>query len=206
MSIVRFYWTCSIPLWGLAFGLHARRTRTGRRRRSAGTNSPVDCWLARGRVPGECGGQQGLTGGSLTESVGLLFCCYSPGRRVGSDGDLNSCGGGGRRRSVPAGTQAFRQNCPHRKRSPARRGCVSFFCPAGGREGRAEGGKASFVGRIAQEHAWKTGNSNIKAGICDKKTKRKVGTENLPGPGIYGRIKSTKRTPSGPHNEKKRRR
>ena len=61
-----------------------REPQPARRRRSAGTNSPVDCWLARGRVPGECGGQQGLTGGSLTESVGLLFCCYSPGRRVGA--------------------------------------------------------------------------------------------------------------------------
>ena len=37
---------------GFAFGLHARRTRTGRRHRSAGTNSLADCWLARGRVPG----------------------------------------------------------------------------------------------------------------------------------------------------------
>ena len=88
-----------IPLWGLAFGLHARRTRTGRRRRSAGTNSPVDCWLARGRVPGECGGQQGLTGGSLTESVGLLFCCYSPGRRVGA----------------PSGTRTARARRPLRR-------------------------------------------------------------------------------------------
>ena len=35
----------------------------------------------------------GPDGGSLTESVGLLFCCYSPGRRVGADGDSNSCGG-----------------------------------------------------------------------------------------------------------------
>ena len=61
-----------------------RAPQPARRRRSAGTNSPVDCWLARGRVPGGCGGQQGLTGGSLTESVGLLFCCYSPGRRVGA--------------------------------------------------------------------------------------------------------------------------
>ena len=26
----------------------------------------------------------GPDGGSLTESVGLLFCCYSPGRRVGA--------------------------------------------------------------------------------------------------------------------------
>ena len=40
-----------IPPWGFCFGLHARRARTGRRRRSAGTNSPADCWLARGRVP-----------------------------------------------------------------------------------------------------------------------------------------------------------
>ena len=57
-----------VPPWGLAFGLHARRTRTGRRRRSAGTNSPVDCWLARGRVPGGCGGQQGLTGAALRKA------------------------------------------------------------------------------------------------------------------------------------------
>ena len=149
----------------------------------------------------------GPDGGQPYGKRRAAFYCYSPGRRVGaSSGTRTAAETAARRRILPLGAQAFRQNCPHRKRSPARRGCVSFFCPAGGREGRTEGGKASFVGRIAQEHAWKTGNSNIKAGICDKKTKRKVGTENLPGPGIYGRIKATKRTPSGPHNEKKRRR
>ena len=53
--------------------------RPGRQKR------PCGAFLERGRVPGGCGGQQGLTGGgSLTESVGLLFCCYSPGRRVGA--------------------------------------------------------------------------------------------------------------------------
>ena len=49
-----------VPPWGFSFGLYARRTRTGRRRRSAGTNSPADCLLACGRVPGEVyGGQLG---------------------------------------------------------------------------------------------------------------------------------------------------
>ena len=99
-----FLYTVSVSRrGGFAFGLHARRTRTGRRRRSAGTNSPVDCWLARGRVPGECGGQQGLTGGSLTESVGLLFCCYSPGRRVGASSGTRTARAG-RLTSRPAKT------------------------------------------------------------------------------------------------------
>ena len=50
-----------------------------RRHRSAGTNSPVDCWLARGRVPGEWERKQSVPGvemlplRSLTESVGLFF-------------------------------------------------------------------------------------------------------------------------------------
>ena len=50
-----------------------------RRHRSAGTNSPVDCWLARGRVPGEWEREQNVPGvemfplHSLTESVGLFF-------------------------------------------------------------------------------------------------------------------------------------
>ena len=34
----------------------------------AGKISPVDCWLARGRVPGGCGGQQGLTGAALRKA------------------------------------------------------------------------------------------------------------------------------------------
>ena len=73
-----------IPPWGLCFWLHARRTRTGRRHRSAGTNSPADCWLARGRVPGECRGRQSVAGVAilllhgLTENVGLFFCCNNP--------------------------------------------------------------------------------------------------------------------------------
>ena len=53
-----------------------REPQPARRRRSAGTNSPVDCWLARGRVPGGMWRSAGPDGGSLTESVGLLFCCY----------------------------------------------------------------------------------------------------------------------------------
>ena len=50
-----------------------------RRHRSAGTNSPVDCWLARGRVPGEWERKQSVPGVemlplyNLTESVGLFF-------------------------------------------------------------------------------------------------------------------------------------
>ena len=50
-----------------------------RRRRSAGTNSPADCWLARGRVPGEWERSYGGTGAevlplhNLTQSVGLFF-------------------------------------------------------------------------------------------------------------------------------------
>ena len=90
----------------------------------------------------------GSDGGSLTESIGLLFCCYSPGRRVGADGDLNSCGGGGRRRILPAGAQAFRPNCPHRKRSPARRGCVSFFCPQAGGKGGQKAEKRLLLGGL----------------------------------------------------------
>ena len=61
-----------------------RKPQPARRRRSAGTNSPVDCWLARGRVPGGMWRSAGPDGGGLTESVGLLFCCYSPGCRVGA--------------------------------------------------------------------------------------------------------------------------
>ena len=50
-----------------------------RRHRSAGTNSPVDCWLARGRVPGEWEREQSVPGvemlplRSLTENVRLFF-------------------------------------------------------------------------------------------------------------------------------------
>ena len=71
-----------------------------RRHRSAGTNSPVDCWLARGRVPGEWEREQNVPGvemfplHSLTESVGLFFYCYNPGSRAGAPSeDENSCGG-----------------------------------------------------------------------------------------------------------------
>ena len=61
-----------------------------RRHRSAGTNSPVDCWLARGRVPGEWEREQNVPGvemfplHSLTESVGLFFYCYNPESRAGA--------------------------------------------------------------------------------------------------------------------------
>ena len=50
-----------------------------RRHRSAGTNSPADCWLARGRVPGEWEREQNVPGVemlplySLTENVRLFF-------------------------------------------------------------------------------------------------------------------------------------
>ena len=60
--------------------MHARRTRTGRRRRSAGTNSPADCWLARGRVPGEVPGQQRAAGVEPCGNAGLFFCCSIPER------------------------------------------------------------------------------------------------------------------------------
>ena len=50
---------------------------SGCRGRSAGANSPVDCWLERGRVPGECGGQQDLVGDahSVSRCGGLLLVC-----------------------------------------------------------------------------------------------------------------------------------
>ena len=72
-----------------------------RRHRSAGTNSPVDCWLARGRVPGEWEREQNVPGvemfplHSLTENVGLFFYCYNPGccGSLCTIGDENSCGG-----------------------------------------------------------------------------------------------------------------
>ena len=106
-----------VPPWGLLFWLHARRTRTGRRHRSAGTNSPADCWLARGRVPGEREREQNVPGVemlplySLTESVGLFFYCYNPGSRAGAEGDENSCEGDRRsRRKQGAVTGAARRN------------------------------------------------------------------------------------------------
>ena len=71
-----------------------------RRHRSAGTNSPVDCWLARGRVPEEWERKQSVPGGemfplySLTENVRLFFYCYNPESRAGAPSeDENSCGG-----------------------------------------------------------------------------------------------------------------
>ena len=77
-----------------------------RRHRSAGTNSPVDCWLARGRVPGEWEREQNVPGvemfplHSLTENVGLFFYCYNP----GCCGSLCTIGGREqlRRRPPPA--------------------------------------------------------------------------------------------------------
>ena len=72
-----------------------------RRHRSAGTNSPVDCWLARGRVPEEWERKQSVPGGemfplySLTENVRLFFYCNNPGCRgsLCTIGDKNRCGG-----------------------------------------------------------------------------------------------------------------
>ena len=71
-----------------------------RRHRSAGTNSLADCWLARGRVPGEWEREQSVPGvemfplHSLTESVGLFFYCYNPESRAGAPSeDENSCEG-----------------------------------------------------------------------------------------------------------------
>ena len=113
-----------IPLWGLVFGLHARRTRTGRRRRSAGTNSPVDCWLARGRVPGECGGQQDLEGDahSVSRCGGLLLVCTLGGleqlrRRPPPAAETGSRSrGSGRRGGGP-----LKGRTPMREPQPARR-------------------------------------------------------------------------------------
>ena len=61
-----------------------------RRHRSAGTNSLADCWLARGRVPGEWEREQNVPGvemlplRSLTENVRLFFYCYNPESRAGA--------------------------------------------------------------------------------------------------------------------------
>ena len=74
-----------------------------RRHRSAGTNSPVDCWLARGRVPGEWEREQNVPGvemfplHSLTESVGLFFYCYNPESRAGAPSEDENSREGGRR-------------------------------------------------------------------------------------------------------------
>ena len=131
---------------GFAFGLHARRTRTGRRRRSAGTNSPVDCWLARGRVPGECRSKQSVAGVAilllhgLTENVGLFFYCNNPGCRgsLCTIGDENSCGGDSRlRRKQGAGAgaavteAAARPKGSQPMRAPQPVQCPPFRVPAG---------------------------------------------------------------------------
>ena len=90
-----------------------------RRHRSAGTNSPVDCWLARGRVPGEWERKQSVPGVemlplyNLTESVGLFFIAII--RNVATvcapSEDENSCGGDRRlRRKQGAGAGAARKN------------------------------------------------------------------------------------------------
>ena len=89
-----------------------------RRHRSAGTNSPVDCWLARGRVPGEWEREQSVPGvemlplRSLTENVGLFFYCNNPESRAGAPSeDENSCGGDRRlRRKQGAVAGAARKN------------------------------------------------------------------------------------------------
>ena len=90
-----------------------------RRHRSAGTNSPVDCWLARGRVPGEWEREQSVPGvemlplRSLTENVRLFFYCYNPGCRgsLCTIGDEDSCGGDRRlRRKQGAVAGAARRN------------------------------------------------------------------------------------------------
>ena len=58
-----------------------REPQLARRRRSAGTNSPADCWLARGRVPGEAPGQQHAAGVEPCGNAGLFLFAAVGGSR-----------------------------------------------------------------------------------------------------------------------------
>ena len=89
-----------------------------RRHRSAGTNSPADCWLARGRVPGEWERKQSVPGVemlplyNLTESVGLFFIaiirnvatvCAPSGTRTAAEATAPAAeAGSGRRGQAPS--------------------------------------------------------------------------------------------------------
>ena len=74
----------------------------------AGSNSPVDCWKERGRVPGECRSEQSVAGVAivllhgLTENVGLFFYCNNPECCAGAPSeDENSSSGRFASRPVP---------------------------------------------------------------------------------------------------------
>ena len=87
-------------------------------------------WFARSEDSNSCGGDRRLR------------------RKQGAEAGAVAAEMAARRRILPSGAQAFRQNCPHRKRSPARRGCVSFFCLQAGGKGGQKAEKRLLLGGL----------------------------------------------------------